>query len=407
MSCGKIRLAAAIAAYLIKKKQIKKKKTKRSVWVKNWVLRGVDLSFQNTLLEELRTEDSMQLKNFLKISNDDFEYILSLIQTSIQKQDTKMRLAIPPKDRLLVTLRFLATDGLTVLNRTQAIPNIYFYLYNKDSGVNGLEFRIDNINTALIPIKNINIVLIHGWTESHTRPHYLKIRDEYLKKYDCNVFSFDYNRLDQQGYTYAREIAPDVGELIAETLVFLKYSGKLNFDQVHVVSHSLGCHVAGFVGKNVFRLSNEKLAKITALDAAGPNYNGAPPEKRLTGTDAKSTVVIHTDGLIFGANENMGTLDIYFNPLRPLQPGCTVAEIITDHGQAYCNHWISYKYFINTINKPQYIAIECSSAIFYVFGLCFNNRQILYTEDINPEITGTYFVSAESPFGINIRNVIM
>nr|XP_022903892.1 uncharacterized protein LOC111416171 [Onthophagus taurus] len=108
MSCGKIRLAAAIAAYLIKKKQIKKK-TKRSVWVRNWVLRRVDLSFQNTLLEELRTEDSMQLKNFLRMSNDDFEYILSLIQTSIQKQDTKMRLAIPPKDRLLVTLRFLAT----------------------------------------------------------------------------------------------------------------------------------------------------------------------------------------------------------------------------------------------------------------------------------------------------------
>lgn len=110
MSCGKIRLAAAIAVHLIKKKQQnKKKKIKRSVWVRNWVQRRVDLSFQSTLLDELWTEDSMQLKNFLRMSSDDFDYILSLIKTSIQKQDTKMRLAIPPKDRLLVTLRFLAT----------------------------------------------------------------------------------------------------------------------------------------------------------------------------------------------------------------------------------------------------------------------------------------------------------
>lgn len=50
------------------------------------------------------------------MSAEDFEYLLCKIGPKIAKQDTNMRQAIPAKDRLAVTLRFLATgDSFTSL----------------------------------------------------------------------------------------------------------------------------------------------------------------------------------------------------------------------------------------------------------------------------------------------------
>lgn len=49
------------------------------------------------------------LKNFLRMSSSDFEMLLNKIGPIITKQDTNWRRAITPKERLLVTLRFLAT----------------------------------------------------------------------------------------------------------------------------------------------------------------------------------------------------------------------------------------------------------------------------------------------------------
>ncbi|KAJ8946852.1 hypothetical protein NQ318_006762 [Aromia moschata] len=49
--------------------------------------------------------------NFCRISATDFEKLLSMIEPDIMKSDTNYRLAIPPAERLAVTLRFLATGN--------------------------------------------------------------------------------------------------------------------------------------------------------------------------------------------------------------------------------------------------------------------------------------------------------
>ncbi len=50
-----------------------------------------------------------QFQNFCRMSFKDFEYLLSLIELAIRKQDTNYRDAISPKERLVITLRFMAT----------------------------------------------------------------------------------------------------------------------------------------------------------------------------------------------------------------------------------------------------------------------------------------------------------
>lgn len=64
---------------------------------------------------ELRTDGSF--KNFLRMASCDFEYLVSMIGHKIARQDTNFRKAIPVREKLAVTLRFLATgDSYTSLS---------------------------------------------------------------------------------------------------------------------------------------------------------------------------------------------------------------------------------------------------------------------------------------------------
>lgn len=68
------------------------------------------------MILDLQKEPSGKFENFCRMSAEDFEYLLIKIGPKIQKQDTNMRPAIPVKDRLAVTLRFLASgDSFTSL----------------------------------------------------------------------------------------------------------------------------------------------------------------------------------------------------------------------------------------------------------------------------------------------------
>nr|CAH7733877.1 unnamed protein product [Callosobruchus chinensis] len=64
----------------------------------------------------LRNMDSSHLKNFTRMTAEDFVRLIILVGPKISKMDTKFRKAIPVQDRLAITLRFLATgDSFTSL----------------------------------------------------------------------------------------------------------------------------------------------------------------------------------------------------------------------------------------------------------------------------------------------------
>lgn len=63
----------------------------------------------NNFLRELTCEESGEFHNFCRMSIRDFEFLLNRIEPLIKKNDTQMRMAIPPKIRLAITLRYLAT----------------------------------------------------------------------------------------------------------------------------------------------------------------------------------------------------------------------------------------------------------------------------------------------------------
>lgn len=97
---------------------------RRKVWRKNWVERREREGFCVKLYRELREEEPQLLHNFLRMSADQFDHLLALVSPHITKEDTVMRASIPASDRLILTLRFLATgDNFRSLQFLFRIPH--------------------------------------------------------------------------------------------------------------------------------------------------------------------------------------------------------------------------------------------------------------------------------------------
>lgn len=93
----------AVAAALA----IKSKKKKQRMWSKKWLLKRNQFSHIN-LLAELKLEPGDWF-NYLRMDYDTYCTLLNLVAPLIVKQDTQLRKAITPHERLTATLRFLAT----------------------------------------------------------------------------------------------------------------------------------------------------------------------------------------------------------------------------------------------------------------------------------------------------------
>lgn len=84
-----------------------KKRNKRSVWVKDWLLKRTTFSHVN-LLTELKLEPGDWF-NYLRMDEETYLELLHLVTYLIKKKNTHLREAISAHERLTVTLRYLAS----------------------------------------------------------------------------------------------------------------------------------------------------------------------------------------------------------------------------------------------------------------------------------------------------------
>lgn len=100
----KKKLAAAIIVLCAAKK-----KRRRSCWVRKWIARRPKFGAYASLLTELVIEDPGQYKKFLRMTPALLEELLTKVGPVISKKETKLREPIPAKEKLALTLRFLAS----------------------------------------------------------------------------------------------------------------------------------------------------------------------------------------------------------------------------------------------------------------------------------------------------------
>ncbi|XP_071115879.1 uncharacterized protein [Haliotis cracherodii] len=115
-------LEIATVALLVDCSQVR---TKRSCWVRPWIAtRRGQFGAYSALLAELEAEDTKAFSNFLRMNKSSFTDLLDRVSPLIAKRDTPMRDAIPPGEKLAITLRYLATgDSYKSLEYLYRIPS--------------------------------------------------------------------------------------------------------------------------------------------------------------------------------------------------------------------------------------------------------------------------------------------
>ncbi|KAK3788641.1 hypothetical protein RRG08_031297 [Elysia crispata] len=93
--------------YALIRRKKKSRANARRYWTKQWLL-DRNLFTHTNLLNELRAYPS-DFHNYLRMDEETYLELLSLVTPLIEREDTVMRAAISPHERLTATLRFLAT----------------------------------------------------------------------------------------------------------------------------------------------------------------------------------------------------------------------------------------------------------------------------------------------------------
>lgn len=78
--------------------------------MKEWLKKRSEFTHER-LLNELRTSEPSDFKNFLRLDAESFDELLRLVEPRIKKVDTTMRDAISVSERLSITLRYLASGN--------------------------------------------------------------------------------------------------------------------------------------------------------------------------------------------------------------------------------------------------------------------------------------------------------
>lgn len=95
------------------------------------------------------------------------------------------------------------------------------------------------------------ILIIHGWLNSGSTPTSTVTRDAFLDVAQVNVFVTDWSSIASQAYTQSFCGVVPVGEMLAQVLSSMMADHGLSLDNVEIVGHSLGAHIAGVIGESL------------------------------------------------------------------------------------------------------------------------------------------------------------
>ncbi|KAI1891786.1 hypothetical protein AGOR_G00147340 [Albula goreensis] len=231
-------------------------------------------------------------------------------------------------------------------------------------------------------------LVIHGWTVSGMFESWVAklVAALYERERDANVIVVDWLSTAQNHYVVAAQNTKMVGQDIAHFIDWIQETTNVTFDNLHLIGYSLGAHVAGFAGSH----ASSKIGRITGLDPAGPDFEGAHAHHRLSPDDAHFVDVLHTFtrgslGLSIGIQQPVGHVDIYPNG-GSFQPGCNLRgalEKIANFGimamtdAIKCEHERSIHLFIDSLLNEQEAsqAYSCGSNDMFDRGVCLSCRK--------------------------------
>ncbi|XP_058234675.1 pancreatic triacylglycerol lipase-like [Hemibagrus wyckioides] len=224
--------------------------------------------------------------------------------------------------------------------------------------------------------------ITHGFIDKGDENWLIDMCKLMLSTEDINCICLDWKSGSRTLYTQAANNIRVLGAQLAYMISIFKENFQQEPENVHIIGHSLGAHLAAEAGRRT-----PKLGRITGLDPAEPYFQGCPTLIRLDPSDALFVDVIHTDALPmipylgFGMSQAVGHLDFYPNGGESM-PGCEkniISQIVDIDGIwegtrdfVACNHLRSYKYYSDSILNPTgFLGYPCSNQDMFESGQCF------------------------------------
>ncbi|XP_063401427.1 inactive pancreatic lipase-related protein 1-like [Mytilus trossulus] len=231
-----------------------------------------------------------------------------------------------------------------ILPRSPEENGITFHLYTRINPTNDQVLDPNGSGTSVMST-NFNgahktVFIIHGFNGKKENNWITLMNSALIQYFDVNVIVVVWAEGAKINYIQAVANTRVVGAVTANMIKLLQRSSSLTLDNVHVVGHSLGAHVAGYVGEII-----PDIGRITGLDPAGPSFYTVNVRVRLDSSDAKFVDVIHTD-VVFGLQKEMGHADFFPNGGK-FQPGCLTDTIAPVYS---CAHMRALYYFIESVN---------------------------------------------------------
>lgn len=235
-------------------------------------------------------------------------------------------------------------------------------------------------------------VIIHGWNggpDSPVNPSVtaalFAIGNFNVIQVDCSVGAGTIN------YVSAANRIPATAAVIRDLLEMMTEASNVDHSTTTLIGHSLGAHVAGFVGKTL----NVPLGNIVGLDCALPMFSDKDSGNRLHSTDAIYVESIHTDAGRTGFYTPIGQASFYPNWGRP-QPGCGMDLV------GSCGHGRAHQLYSESIlSADGFWARQCSDHSAITGRNCPANPGIGYTkmggEPLNSVgKTGVFYLATNS-----------
>lgn len=299
------------------------------------------------------------------------------------------------------------------------LDKIKFFLWTRE---NPDRHDIIELTSSSIEDSHFNpshpvIILAHGWN-THGKGMGEDYNPYFFEVGDYNIFSIDWSKLESwANYPTSAVRTRAVGEHAANLVKILDGFGV--FDNIHVIGHSLGAHVAGFLAKRVHNMGLGKLKRVTGLDPAEPFFDLAGPDDRIDKSDAEFVDIIHTNsGMLWNGCLSMkrpiGHMDFYPAGGQH-QPGCVEACIgaicmnitIEDLIKGGCSHERANSYFKESIvarGSHQFRGWRCVSWEDFQEGKCCNGEEVVMGQwaDKRTEEGSYYFhVAEETPYALD------
>merc|ERR1711970_1024509 len=301
------------------------------------------------------------------------------------------------------------------------LSKIKFLLWTRQNPTDydTVELTEESLADSHFDSRNPTIILAHGWN-SHGQGFGGDLSEAYLQVGEFNVFAIEWGDLETwANYPQAAIRTRAVGEHSANLVKILSDVGA--FNKIHVVGHSLGAHVGGFLAKKVQEMGLGTLDRLTGLDPAEPFFDIAGPDERIDKSDADFVDIIHTNsGMLWNGclsiKKSIGHVDFY--PAGGShQPGCVEACIIPDVMcynisiedliKGGCSHERANSYYKESIlarnGGKQFLASKCSNWEDFQDGKCCGEEKVVLGEWIDERIPeGKYYlqVHEDHPFAM-------